>query len=53
MLCDDQTQVWQVQAEHLGQLGFNLIAVDRQVKSKHDNPFCFARVKTKSWFNMP
>jgi len=24
--------------EHLGQLGFYLIAVDRQVKSEHDNP---------------
>ena len=24
--------------EHLGQLGFYLTAVDRQVKSEHDNP---------------
>ena len=24
--------------EHLGQLGFYLTAVDRQIKSEHDNP---------------
>lgn len=40
--------------EHLGQLGFYLTAVDRQVKSEHDNPpsaCCCARPRTRWWLN--
>ncbi len=42
--------------EHLGQLGFYLTAIDRQVKSEHDNPrlaCCCARARTRWWPNMP
>ena len=38
--------------EHLGQLGFYLTAVDRQVKGEHDNPTIglrSARRRTRSW----
>lgn len=41
--------------EHLGQLGFYMTAVDRQVKGEHDNPtigLCSARAKIRSWPNM-
>lgn len=42
--------------EHLGQLGFYLTAVDRQVKHEQDNPtigLLLCKSKTKWWRNTP